>query len=260
MATPGPESWTRLSSPRSSSPETRRRRPWLFGSNPRINFSRLGCVGWTLLIALIGAGAWFWRYTLGGVYTALATAAYHSARVMDTAFSAERFPQYPWVGWVLAGAIVGATLGFFIIAPVYGMRRGRWALLLVAIAIVAAISVAPSPAVDGATAPVVPDTMGPYVRTGGTIRAERGDRVLFRFLVRDQSPSADVKIVITDRETGRRVLTIDVGKVKTGAWHQEPYRCRLKPGAYTYTVRAIDPHGNPAVHEGQGKLRVRPRS
>jgi hypothetical protein len=233
------------------------RRPGASDSSPRVDFSRIGCVGWVLLIGLLAAGAWFWRYTLGGLYMGLATGAYHGVRVLDRAFWATWLDGLPWVGWVLAGGLIGAVVGFFTIAPVYGLRRGRWAILAAAPVIIVALALTSSPPTVGTLTSAVPDTMGPYVRTGGSVRAERGEQVLLDFLVLDQSAFAKVRIVITNRETGQNVAVLKVGQVKTGKWHRQPFRCRLKPGIYTYTVEAVDALGQPAVRDGKSKIRVR---
>ena len=39
--------------------------------------------------------------------------------------SARLIPGAPWVMWALWGALIGASLGFWAVAPVFGLRKQR---------------------------------------------------------------------------------------------------------------------------------------
>jgi len=233
------------------------RRPLLFGQNPRINLSRLGIGGWLVLLALVIVAGWFWRYTLGALYTGMATLSYWAFWGLDRAFLVPRLSQRPWLGWVLCGIVLGGTLGFISIAKIYGLRRARWAILALVIAVIAGVAFIPASAVRPTSSTTVRDALGPVVRTKGAVETSRGKLIRIRYIVRDQSAKAEVTIVIISRKNDLRVTEHRAGKVSTGRWHVERFECRLQPGRYQYVVRAVDEHGNSAVHEGVGSLKVR---
>ena len=51
-------------------------------------------------------------------------------RVLDTATGAQVLRGAPWVMWTLWGAIFGAALGYWLVAPLYGHRENRVLLLV----------------------------------------------------------------------------------------------------------------------------------
>lgn len=238
--------------------ETRKRRPLLFGANPRINFARLGIGGWVVLLGLIAAGVVFYRYVVWALYYAAAASAYGVGWCLDRLLSGARFPDAPWIGWALSGAALGAAIGFFAIAPVYGLRRWRWTIVGVVLAAMVVVALLPTQPLAGPEEGSLPDRFGPVVRVGGRITQTQGHFVVFEFAVFDQAPRASVRITI-DKRGGRTFDRIRVGRVQTGEWLSKKYRCRLLPGKYRYTVTAVDAHGHRAVHEGRASLTVRAR-
>ena len=187
----------------------------------------------------------------------MATLSYWVFWGLDRAFLVPRLSHRPWLGWVLCGVLLGGTLGFISIAKIYGLRRARWAILALVIVVVAGVAFIPAPAVRPIPGAAGRDALGPVVRTKGAVETSRGKLIRIHYIVRDQSTKAEVTIVISSRKTGSSVVEHKAGEVSTGRWHVERFECRLKPGRYQYVVRAVDEHGNSAVREGGGSLRVR---
>jgi hypothetical protein len=49
--------------------------------------------------------------------------------LLDGLFGARLIPGAPWLMWLLWGALIGAAVGFWTVAPVYGLRKQRPLLL-----------------------------------------------------------------------------------------------------------------------------------
>lgn len=237
--------------------EARQRRPLVFGCNPRINFTRLGCGGWVVLILLVGLGVYFHKYTVAGLYTGVAAAGYSVSWSLDWFFSADRMPRYPWAAWAAWGALFGAALGFWTIAPLYGLRRWLWPGLAALGVAAATVALLPIGVPAAPPRPPVPHTLGPVVRVSGPVMARQGHSAALGFIVFDQSRKAKVDIVVTRYETTAVVARLQVRWVRTGTWLKQTCRCTLQPGRYRFVVQATDALGHPAVHSGVGSLRVR---
>lgn len=207
-------------------------------------------------MGLILAAGYFHKYTLGGVYFALASGSYWTGFGLDRLFAAARFAGAPWIGWALCGLVLGAVIGFCAIAPVYGLRRWRWAMVGLVFTAMLVIALLPVSLPAGPDPDRVPDVFGPVVRIDGRIVVDRGDKMAFRFKVFDQAPRAKVRIVIAQR-SGATLATYRAGWVPTGKWRTLRYTCRLRPGEYRYTITAVDKKGQAAVRNGRAGLRVR---
>lgn len=51
-------------------------------------------------------------------------------RALDTATGAQALRGAPWLMWTLWGAVFGGSLGYWLVAPLYGQRENRALLLL----------------------------------------------------------------------------------------------------------------------------------
>jgi hypothetical protein len=82
---------------------------------------------WFLIITglLLVVGAFLFQYIIPGAYYALAALALLIYYALDQAFSVAIFPTVPWLMWLFWGAMIGAALGFWTVAPVYGLRKYR---------------------------------------------------------------------------------------------------------------------------------------
>lgn len=207
----------------------------------RVDLSRLGLVGWGIIAALVAAAAIFYRYTLGGLYFAAGVLAYGVTWCLDHALLAGRFPGHPWVGWELAGALIGATLGFWTIAPVYGLRRWRTRIVLAAVIVVVALSLVPV----GQPTPSVAasDVKGPVVKMWKKMEVRRRQTADINFIVYDQAANVKVQLVVLDAND-KVVSRIKGHSVPTGAWYHFSYHFRLPRGLYSCSVSATDPAGN----------------
>jgi len=65
-----------------------------------------------------------------GLYWALAMFAIFVFIGLDYALGASLFPRYPWIMWFVWGGIIGATFGFWTVAPIYGLREYRRLIFL----------------------------------------------------------------------------------------------------------------------------------
>ena len=96
-------------------------------------------IAWILvIIAVLVVLPFVIQYVLIGIYWFLAAAGYLYFGAMDTLTSAELLPNAPWVMWMLWGAVIGASLAFWTIAPIYGLRKQRvwiavWPFILMAV-------------------------------------------------------------------------------------------------------------------------------
>ncbi len=73
-----------------------------------------------LLLVLI-----FVKPLVAGLYALLAAISLITFTLLDELTSASLLPAAPWVLWMLWGALIGGTLGFWTIAPVFGLRKHR---------------------------------------------------------------------------------------------------------------------------------------
>jgi len=62
---------------------------------------------------------------LQGFYYMIACGALLLFTVLDSLFSASLIPGVPWLMWGFWGAVIGGALGFWTLAPVYGLRNKR---------------------------------------------------------------------------------------------------------------------------------------
>jgi len=59
------------------------------------------------------------------IYFALAILAHVIYGILDQLFSTTLFPRLPWLMWLIWGALIGAALGFWTLAPIFGWRNYR---------------------------------------------------------------------------------------------------------------------------------------
>jgi beta propeller repeat protein len=115
---------------------------------------------------------------------------------------------------------------------------------------------------DGNETPVISiglvlDTRGPRTTAPVTTFGKAGETGLVKFKVSDRlSPRASVKVLIRNGR-GRLAKTLYLGERRTGRLLGARFCCDLKPGAYTYIVRATDLAGNRQVRAGKDTLVVR---
>ena len=64
-------------------------------------------------------------YVLAGVYCVAIGAIMFVLAVLDGATSASLFASAPAVMWTIWGAIIGGALAFWMVAPLYGLRKQR---------------------------------------------------------------------------------------------------------------------------------------
>ena len=65
------------------------------------------------------------RPLLGAIYAGLIWLSFATFALLDELCSASLLPHCPWVMYLLWGALIGASLGFWTVAPVFGMRKHR---------------------------------------------------------------------------------------------------------------------------------------
>ena len=98
-----------------------------------------GCIGGLIALA-IGVFLLFkaLEYTLAGLYWAGASLSYWLISGLEWLFSGSLNPERPEVMWAVWGGALGGVLGFYPVAPVYGLGKYRKALVwLVLVAMVA---------------------------------------------------------------------------------------------------------------------------
>jgi hypothetical protein len=64
-------------------------------------------------------------YVLAGIYCIFIGAIMVVLAVLDGATSASLFASAPAVMWAIWGAIIGGALAFWLVAPLYGLRKQR---------------------------------------------------------------------------------------------------------------------------------------
>jgi hypothetical protein len=89
-----------------------------------------------LLVYLVGALFRVLGYLLAGLYTVLAALGTALLAGLDALFSAPLFAGHPEVGWAIGGLLIGAGVGAWTIAPVYGLRRARPIVLILPLLLV----------------------------------------------------------------------------------------------------------------------------
>jgi len=83
-------------------------------------------IAWVLvIIAIVVALPFVLRYVLIGLYWFFAAAAHLYFSTLDTLTGASLIPAAPWVMWLFWGAVIGAALAAWTLAPVYGLRQYR---------------------------------------------------------------------------------------------------------------------------------------
>ncbi len=71
-----------------------------------------------LLLVLLGLA-------ITGAFAGAASLALSAFAGLDYLFGAGLLPAAPWLAWLGWGAVIGAGLGFWTLAPVYGYRKQR---------------------------------------------------------------------------------------------------------------------------------------
>jgi len=89
-------------------------------------------IAWILVaIAFLVALPFILRYLLIGGYWLIVAISHQFFGIMDELSNAPLLPGAPWVMWLIWGAIIGAALAFWTVAPIYGLRKQRlWIVLL----------------------------------------------------------------------------------------------------------------------------------
>jgi len=59
------------------------------------------------------------------LYAALVSLSLATFSLLDELCSARLLPAAPWLLWMLWGALIGASLGFWTVAPIFGLRKHR---------------------------------------------------------------------------------------------------------------------------------------
>lgn len=80
---------------------------------------------WVVVIILGILLLIFIRQVVGVLYAALVSLSFATFWLLDELCSARLLPAAPWLLWMFWGALIGATLGFWTIAPVFGLRKQR---------------------------------------------------------------------------------------------------------------------------------------
>lgn len=86
-------------------------------------------VGYIVYVLAVGA-SYVLVAILGVLYTALAILGSVALAGLDFLLCPAQLAAVPWTAWAAWGGIAGAAAGFWTVAPVYGLRRLRPALLL----------------------------------------------------------------------------------------------------------------------------------
>lgn len=92
----------------------------------------MGIWAWIIVIILVIG---ILIYALSAIYWIIATIAYIFFAVFDVIFSAGLQPNMPAAMWIIWGGVIGGILGFWTMAPMYGMRTWRSALVVVIISV-----------------------------------------------------------------------------------------------------------------------------
>jgi hypothetical protein len=153
-------------------------------------------VGYIIYMLAVGA-SYVLVAVLGVLYTALAIIGSLLLAGLDMLLCPAQLAAIPWAAWAAWGGLAGAAAGFWTVAPVYGMRRLRPALLLftpVAMLAVLALRLvfgpaAPAPAAQAAApAPNTPSAPQQWINYDIPLR--------FEGLIRPDDPSKPQQIGI----------------------------------------------------------------
>lgn len=106
-----------------------RRRPWDLTPDRNQGFLYELFAG-RMIIGLVLTGLWLLLSAVFWLADNLRMPIYLLIRALDVATGARALPGAPFVMWTLWGAIFGGTLGYWLVAPVYGNRENRSFLLL----------------------------------------------------------------------------------------------------------------------------------
>ncbi len=100
-----------------------------------------GCIGGLIALA-IGVFLLFklLEITLTGLYWALSSLSYWFLSGLEWLFSGSLLPERPHVMWAVWGGVLGGVLGFYPIAPLYGIRKYRGALVWLVLAAMIAVA------------------------------------------------------------------------------------------------------------------------
>ena len=107
-----------------------RRSPWDFAPDTMggLWFELFGArmmmgLGFGLLWVVVSSAIWLVANLRMPIYVTL--------RALDVMTGAHALPDAPWLMWALWGAIFGGSLGYWLVAPLYGNRENRSLLLLI---------------------------------------------------------------------------------------------------------------------------------
>jgi hypothetical protein len=92
-----------------------------------------GAIGLFLLFKLL-------EIALTGLYWVVASLSYWLITGLEWLFSSSLNPGRPAVMWAVWGVVLGAVLGFYPIAPVYGLKKFRGALIWLVFAAMVAVA------------------------------------------------------------------------------------------------------------------------
>jgi hypothetical protein len=104
------------------------------------------------------------------------------------------------------------------------------------------------------------DTRKPSTKSPRDKKVRRYQTVALAYEVRDAEPNggkATVAIVIKNR-SGHTVKTLRLGSQPVNKALRTSFRCTLRSGAYTFTVKAADLAGNPQAAAATRALAVLP--
>lgn len=92
------------------------------------------------IIAVIALVVYAVAYALAAVFCLLVGIGWLVMAIGDHAVGAGALPTAPWIPWAVAGGLLGAALGFWTMAPVYGWKNRR--PLIVAIPVIIILCIA----------------------------------------------------------------------------------------------------------------------
>ena len=78
-----------------------------------------------IIIILIWMLPWYICPLFCLLYAGIVSLSLAIFSLLDEVCSARLLPGAPWLLWMLWGALIGASLGFWTVAPVFGLRKHR---------------------------------------------------------------------------------------------------------------------------------------
>lgn len=90
--------------------------------------------GGDIIIPLVLVGIWLVVSSVIWLVQALRWPAYYTVTTLDVITGARLIPGAPWLVWMVWGGIFGGCLGYWLIAPLYGLKENR-ALVMAAPAV-----------------------------------------------------------------------------------------------------------------------------